>query len=209
MSRPAAWWARRRFATRVGLATGGVVLAGGAAAALANLSLGPRVFRDHLAQSGETDPGVVAHVAAAFGDANLITLAACLAAGFIAAAAASLQLGRWVGRALDLAQTAAGAVAAGDYGARIPDLRLGADFTALADSFNAMAQDLEAVEATRRRVLSDLAHELRTPVSALRAWHEAIADGVAQADEATLAVLERHTARLARLAEDVAFVTEA
>jgi signal transduction histidine kinase len=203
------WWARQRFAVHIALATGAAVLVGLATAALVSGLIGPGIFDDHLAMTGETDPGVVAHVVAAFGDASLITLGVGLAVGAVTAGAVSLWLGRWVSRALDSATSAAEAVAAGDYDARIPDLGLGADFRALAEAFNSMAADLDAVEASRRRVLSDLAHEMRTPVAALRAYHEAIADGVRPADDATMAVLQRHTARLARLAEDVALVTSA
>ena len=56
---------------------------------------------------------------------------------------------------------------------------LGGEFDQFADTFNDLAERLEATESTRRRMLADLAHEMRTPLATLEAHLEAIQDGVA------------------------------
>lgn len=56
--------------------------------------------------------------------------------------------------------------------------RLGEDVEAPARAFNRMAQRLVSVEATRRRLFGDLAHEIRTPVAVLDAYTDALEDGV-------------------------------
>ena len=56
----------------------------------------------------------------------------------------------------------------------------------LAGAINALADRLEQTEAARQRLVTDLAHELRTPLSAIDATVEAIADGILPADAATL-----------------------
>ena len=68
---------------------------------------------------------------------------------------------------------------------------------------------MRSATATRRRLIADAAHEMRTPVATLEAYLEALEDGVAQPDPATLAVLRAQTARLTRLAGDMAAVSKA
>ena len=72
-----------------------------------------------------------------------------------------------------------------------------------------MAGQLQRVEQTRRRLLGDLAHELRTPVATLDAYLDGLEDGVATLDAETLEVLRTQTRRLGRLAEDVSAVSRA
>jgi two-component system, OmpR family, sensor histidine kinase BaeS len=72
-----------------------------------------------------------------------------------------------------------------------------------------MADALEHTEDTRRRLLADLAHELRTPLATIEAYHEGLADGVVELDAASVAVLEEATGRLQRLVEDLSLVSRA
>jgi signal transduction histidine kinase len=78
-----------------------------------------------------------------------------------------------------------------------------ADFDAITDAFNTMAQRLRAVEDTRRQLLADLAHEIRTPVSVLEAYMEALEDGVQPLDQDTIGMLRDQTRRLVRFSVDV------
>ncbi|WP_240632213.1 HAMP domain-containing sensor histidine kinase [Cryobacterium sp. LW097] len=121
----------------------------------------------------------------------------------------SLFLSRRITRSLAPVTEAAGRVADGDYTARIPAVGLGSEFDDLTSAFNSMATDLGRIEATRTRMLGDLAHEMRTPITTIGAYLEAIADGVQEADPATLTMLGDQVTRLARLSEDVAIVTTA
>ncbi len=73
----------------------------------------------------------------------------------------------------------------------------------LAKTFNDMAVQLAGVEASRQRWLADVAHELRTPLSTMRAELEAIQDGVHPIDERTALRLHRQTMRLIRLVDDL------
>lgn len=73
----------------------------------------------------------------------------------------------------------------------------------LAAAFTAMAADVAAAEARRRELLANLAHELRTPVAALRAQMENLVDGVRPADEAGLAEVLTQVERLGELIDDL------
>ena len=56
-----------------------------------------------------------------------------------------------------------------------------------------MAVRLGSVERTRRRLLADLGHEMRTPVATLEAYLEALEDGVATLDAKTAELLRSQT----------------
>ena len=61
------------------------------------------------------------------------------------------------------------------------------------EAFNQMAERLESVETTRRQLFGDLAHEIRTPVSVLEAYIEAVEDGVKTLDPETVTMLRDQT----------------
>jgi signal transduction histidine kinase len=73
----------------------------------------------------------------------------------------------------------------------------------LAGAFNTMAADLEKNEKLRRNMIADTAHELRTPLSNIRGYLEAIQDGVIQPDNATISSLNEEAALLSRLTDDL------
>lgn len=103
---------------------------------------------------------------------------------------------------LNAVMDAADRVARGDYTARVepsgaPPMR------ALMRSFNTMAERLQSADRLRRNLMTDIAHELRTPVTVLQGRIEGIIDGVYAADDRQLAELLQETHVLSRLIEDV------
>lgn len=93
-------------------------------------------------------------------------------------------------------------LAGGDRTARVP-VSGSTEVATLAESFNAMADSLERAEAVRRQMVSDVAHELRTPITNLRCRLEAMQDGLAAPDAAELRGLHGETLLLQRLVEDL------
>jgi signal transduction histidine kinase len=73
----------------------------------------------------------------------------------------------------------------------------------LAQAFNSMASDLEQAEQLRRNLVADVAHELRTPLSNIRGYLEAIRDGVMKPDAATIRSVDEEAALLSRLVNDL------
>jgi two-component system sensor histidine kinase BaeS len=94
------------------------------------------------------------------------------------------------------------ALAAGRLDARVPATRRD-ELGELARSFNAMAEALERNESVRRDLVSDVAHELRTPLAGARASIEAAQDGLVPADAAFLASLQDDVGALTRLVDDL------
>ena len=78
----------------------------------------------------------------------------------------------------------------------------------LTRTFNAMAAGLENAERQRRNMVADVAHELRTPLSNIRGYVEAVRDGVLDADEATIMHMHRQTMYLSKLVEDLRLLAE-
>jgi signal transduction histidine kinase len=66
-----------------------------------------------------------------------------------------------------------------------------------------MAADLEYAEQLRRNMVADVAHELRTPLSNIQGYLEAIRDGVIEPDGATIRSLNEETSLLARLVNEL------
>lgn len=61
----------------------------------------------------------------------------------------------------------------------------------LAGSFNTMAGSLQNAEEQRRNLVADVAHELRTPLSNIQGYLEAVKDGLLEANEETIDTIYR------------------
>lgn len=94
------------------------------------------------------------------------------------------------------------ALARGEFGRRIP-VRGHDELAALAHDFNQLAEALAAARHARQQWIADIAHELRTPLAALRAEIEALEDGVRTLDDKGLGSLAQEVGRLTRLVEDL------
>lgn len=201
---------RPRFATRLLVAQALVLLAGAFTTWLVASVVGPSIFHDHLERAGDSHNATEAeHIEEAFASALLVSIAIALLASVAAALAVSWYFSRRVQRSINSVATAASEVAAGRYGNRVPDPGLGGEFATLSATYNTLAERLEATEQVRRRMLGDLAHEMRTPLATLEAHLEAVEDGVRQFDGPTRDVFWSSTRRLRRLAEDISAVSKA
>ena len=73
-----------------------------------------------------------------------------------------------------------GKIAGGDYGARLQPARRIREMHELTVAINHMARSLEEQEKLRRRMTSDIAHELRTPVANISSYLEMMIDKVVE-----------------------------
>lgn len=187
-----------------------VLVAGAATSWLVAAIVGPSIFHDHLRQAGVGhSASEAAHVEEAFGSALIISLGAALTASVILALGVTAFFTRRIQRSTAAVANSAAKIANGQYQSQVPSPGLGVEFDQLAATINDLARRLGDVEATRRRLLADLAHEMRTPLSSIEAHLEAVEDGVRRLDDGTLDVLHGNTARLQRLAEDISAVARA
>lgn len=73
----------------------------------------------------------------------------------------------------------------------------------LAQAFNSMAENLERDEQLRRNMIADIAHELRTPLSNLKGYLEALNDGIIKPDSDSIRSLDEEANLLSRLVNDL------
>ena len=134
----------------------------------------------------------------------LTTVLRVLLVGSLAAGVVAMVLGwalvRRLVRPIAEMMLLAERIAAGDYARRV-ETRGPDELARLADSLNRMAAALQRVEALRRDLVANVAHELRTPLSTLQGYLEALRDGVAPASPETLASLHEEALRLVRLVD--------
>ncbi len=97
---------------------------------------------------------------------------------------------------------AASQLGKGDFSQRVHSRDKG-EVGELAQSFNSMADNLERAEQLRRNMVADVAHELRTPLSNLSGYLEAIRDRVIKPDADTIRSLDEEAASLSRLVDDL------
>lgn len=199
-----------RFATRLLLAQSLVLVAGALSIWLVASAIGPGIFEDHLRRAGDTrSEEETRHVEEAFSSSLLISFSVALVAAIAAALAVSWYFSRRIQRSIEHVAEASSRIAAGRYDTHIADPGLGVEFATLADTYNQLAERLDATATTRRQMLSDLSHEMRTPLATIDAHLEAIEDGVRHLDDETVTVLRSSTQRLRRLAEDIGAVSAA
>lgn len=171
---------------------------------------GAPLFREHLHQAGVAAGSAEEfHADEAYQYATALSVGGAVAVSALVAFAVSWYVSRRLQRSITEVASAATAVAEGRYGIRVSPPHLGEDFDSLAQAFNQMAAQLQAVDTSRRQLFADLAHEIRTPVSVLQAYTEAIEDGVRSLTPDTTAMLRDQTQRLVRFAEDVAALAQA
>lgn len=127
-------------------------------------------------------------------------------ASLVASAGVALFVTRRVVRPMRAATRASARIAGGSYRDRL-DSDAPGELGELAEAFNTMADALERSEARRVRLLGDVAHEFRTPLSNLKGYLEGLEDGVFEADDATLTACTRQVTRLGRLVDDLSLLS--
>lgn len=165
---------------------------------------GPPIFHEHLVMAGHREGSAeLLHAEQAYRDTTLLVLGVALGSAVVCALAVSAFCARRIRRSLGQLTTAARSMASGRYDTRVPELAGGPEVGTLTGAFNTMASRLQGTEAARQRMLSDLAHELRTPVSVLSVYLDALQDGVASWDGPTKELMAGQLGRLERLVEDI------
>ncbi|MDI6743930.1 MAG: ATP-binding protein [Thermodesulfovibrionales bacterium] len=79
----------------------------------------------------------------------------------------------------------------------------------LSETFNLMAKNLEMQESLRKKLISNIAHELRTPISAMRGELEGMVDGLITTDKEQLRSLYEETGRLKNLLDGIDELSQA
>lgn len=97
---------------------------------------------------------------------------------------------------------AASAISRGDFQKRVAISRHD-EVGRLGESFNHMAKALETQEILRRKLIADVAHELRTPLGVMRGELEGLMDGLIPNDSVRLQSLYDETGRLKNMVDAI------
>ncbi|QGF25240.1 HAMP domain-containing protein [Raineyella fluvialis] len=111
-------------------------------------------------------------------------------------------------RPLDRVRTTTRALAGGDYATRVSVPRE-VELARLAEDINALGGALQESEARRVRLIGEVAHEMRTPLTVIDGYVEGMIDGVFAATPDRLAAVSDEARVLRRLAEDLSALSRA
>ncbi|MEZ5233064.1 MAG: HAMP domain-containing sensor histidine kinase [Acidimicrobiales bacterium] len=133
-----------------------------------------------------------------------LVISAVLTVG--AGAVAALWLGRRLSQPLRLATAATHELAAGQLHVRLPVDEAAPPGDELADlsrSINALGESLQRSRGLEQRFLLSVSHDLRTPLTSIRGYADALADGTLDDVARGAAVIGQQADRLDRLVRDL------
>jgi histidine kinase len=203
----------RRLSTRLLFGNLLVLGAGGVAFSVTFRLLASEIFDDRIRRGGQGGlggpggpPGGSQGLLEAFGESVDLALLVSLAVGVIVAAMVAWFVAQRMSEPIDRIRETTRAIAEGHFGERVATAEV-VELDALGQDVNQLAQKLEETELRRASLLSDVTHELRTPLSSIDGFVEGAVDGVFTTDEMYVAVTEE-TSRLLRLVEDLSLLSK-
>jgi signal transduction histidine kinase len=190
-----------------------VVIAVGALTILVLAALlTPSLFQQRLGRMGRGPggygSGTSTQLHKALTDSLDIALVAGVGAALIAAGAVAALLGRRFLRPIDAVRAATHRMATGDYDQQVPE-PAEEELAGLARDVNALGMALAETERRRARLIGEVAHELRSPLTTIRASMEGLIDGVLAPSEESFVAIADEAARLQRLADDLTLLSQA
>jgi signal transduction histidine kinase len=209
---------RMRLPSRLFISYVLVIVIGAAVAYMTVRLLAPTFFDHEMNMLGGDHMGMgpgpggqggpAASVQSAFGSALTAALLFGVLASVAAAALAAAFVTQRLLRPLNAVRAATRLIAAGRYQAVVP-VPGEPELAALASDVNTLAAKLADTETRRTRLLGEVAHEMRTPLTALEGYVEGLIDGVFAPEPEILGAASDELRRLRRLADDLSALSRA
>ena len=209
---------RMRLPVRLFISYAAVIAIGAAVTYVTVRLLAPTLFDQHMNMLGGDQTGMSPGMGGQSGTAGSVqsaftsALTTALLVGVLASVAAAglaaaFVTGRLL-RPLNTVRAATRRIAAGHYQASVPVPGV-PELAALAGDVNTLAAELASTETRRTRLLGEVAHEMRTPLTALGGYAEGLIDGVFAPDPEVLGAVSDELRRLRRLADDLSALSRA
>ncbi len=122
--------------------------------------------------------------------------------GMVVALIFSAGIVRWVSRPLLDVAHAATKVAEGNYSTRVP-VHGPDEVREVARTFNTMTERVEVGQKSQRDFLANVSHDLRTPLTSIQGFAQAIADGVSDDNAHAANIIYSEAGRMTRMVNDL------
>jgi signal transduction histidine kinase len=201
---------RSHLGTKLFLSYLAIIVVGVVVLIVASQFVLPTTFSRHMAgmgmgnsnMMGMNDNGAMSQLYIDFRASFNEALVYAALAAMVVALLLSLLFSRGVIAPVQAMSFATQRIADGRYDERVP-VNGEDELAQLAMRFNQMAEKLSQVESMRRRLIGDVSHEMRTPLTAIKGSMEGLMDGILPASEDTFQQIHAEADRLNRLVNDL------
>jgi signal transduction histidine kinase len=132
------------------------------------------------------------------GNTLVIVVTQAILAGALIATLLAWLIARNIANPLQKLATAAQAVSEGDFTQRVPPVGL-QEIRHVAKSFNSMSERVEDTQQAQRDLLANVSHDLKTPLTSIQGFSQAILDGTATDVHKAATIIYDEAGRLARM----------
>ncbi|MDE2649348.1 MAG: HAMP domain-containing sensor histidine kinase [Chloroflexota bacterium] len=161
--------------------------------------IGSRIVNNDLWLLAEPLPTVsLQETLAVFSNALAPPLLQAGLVGILFALLLAALISRTIAQPLQRVAKAATGVARGDDTVNVP-VSGPPELRSLADSFNHMTAEVRAANAAQRDFLSNVSHDLKTPLTSIQGYAQAIVDGAAEDPQAAAQIIYEEASRLNRM----------
>lgn len=133
-----------------------------------------------------------------FGTELLPLLAQAAVVGMVVAVALAIIISRSIAQPLQTVAKAVAVVSGGRFNQRVP-IKGPTEVRAVADAFNRMAEEVQSEQKVQQEFLANVSHDLKTPLTSIQGYSQAIIDGAASNPVAAAKIIYDEAARLNRM----------
>ncbi|MEO0562320.1 MAG: HAMP domain-containing sensor histidine kinase [Chloroflexota bacterium] len=133
-----------------------------------------------------------------FGTSLTVVMVQSTLVGVVVASLMAVVVSRTIARPLQSLAKATQAVGEGDYSTRV-DARGPYELREVAGAFNVMSEQVQLTNEAQRDLLANVSHDLKTPLTSIQGFSQAIMDGTAPDSSKAASIIYEESGRLARL----------
>ena len=137
-----------------------------------------------------------------FGSSFLVPLLQAGLVGGIIAFILAFLTARSIAQPLQQLAKATSSVAKGEFGEYVPETGP-KEMRLVAESFNRMSAEVLAAQSSQRDFMSNVSHDLKTPLTSIQGYSQAIMDGATKDPAHSAAIIHDEAARLNRMVTEL------